>query len=204
MVGALSAEFFARPPRDVASDMIGCLLSYGGVAGIIVEVERYERWDAASHSFRGPRGRARTMFGPPGRLYVYRSYGVHWCVNVVCGAAGTGSAILIRAVAPVTGVALMESRRRTAVPRDLCRGPGRLTQAFGISGTLDGAVLAVGAGEHGVRVSAPERRAGRVVRSPRVGITRDADRLWRYSLDGSPWVSDPRPGAVGEPIAVAA
>jgi len=204
MVGPLGAEFFARPARDVAPELIGCLLAYGGVAGTIVEVERYEQWDAASHSFRGPRARARTMFGPPGRLYVYRSYGVHWCVNVVCDAVGVGSAVLIRAVAPVSGVAMMESRRRTAVRRDLCRGPGRLTQAFDITGILDGAPLARDAASDGVVVTAPEQGPGPVVRSRRIGISRDADRLWRYSLGGSPWVSGPRPTPAGEPVAAAA
>ena len=204
MVGALGAEFFARPARDVAPDLVGCLLAYGGVAGTIVEVERYEQWDAASHSFRGPRGRARTMFGPPGRLYVYRSYGVHWCVNVVCDAAGAGSAILIRAVEPVSGIPLMEVRRSVAARRDLCRGPGRLTQAFGITGALDGSALAGGTAADGVCITAPENRPGHIVRSPRIGITRDADRLWRYSLDGSPWVSDPRPAPVDDLMVPAA
>ncbi len=192
MVGALGAEFFGRPARDVAPELIGCLLTCAGATGTIVEVERYEQWDAASHSFRGPRPRAQTMFGPPGRLYVYRSYGIHWCLNVVCDATGVGSAVLIRAVEPVSGIALMESRRRTAVRRDLCRGPGRLTQAFGITGILDGAPLSADAASDGVAITAPAQHPGPVARSRRIGITRDADRLWRYFLDGSPWVSGPR------------
>jgi DNA-3-methyladenine glycosylase len=204
VVGALGVEFFARPAREVAPEMIGCLLAYGGVTGTIIEVERYEQWDAASHSFRGARGRAQTMFGPPGRLYVYRSYGLHWCANVVCEAAGAGSAILIRAVIPASGVALMESRRRTTVRRDLCRGPGRVTQAFGITGALDGAVLDGDVDAGGVRICAPANPPGSVVRSRRIGITRDANRLWRYSLEGSTWVSGPRLPAVRDMTAAAA
>ena len=103
----LDQEFFARPVGEVAMDLLGCALEVGGAAGTIVEVEHYQQDDPASHSFRGPTPRAAVMFGPPGRLYVYRSYGVHWCANVVCEAEGTGAAVLIRALAPIRGLELM-------------------------------------------------------------------------------------------------
>lgn len=203
MVGPLGAEFFARPAREVAPDLIGCVLEHDGVAGMIVEVERYEQWDAASHSFRGSRGRSGTMFGPAGRLYVYRSYGVHWCVNVVCDAEGIGSAVLLRAVEPTAGLEVMARRRALVALRDLCRGPGRLTQAFGITGALNGDELDLGTPPGGVRVLPRARMDIEVIRSPRIGITRDAARLWRYTLANSPWVSGKRVRSVAVRVPVA-
>ena len=200
MVNPLGADFFARPAREVAPDLIGCVLEGNGVAGVIVEVERYEHWDAASHSFRGPTPRSRVMFGPPGRVYVYRSYGQHWCVNIVCGGPGHGSAVLLRAVEPLVGLALMHERRGTAALVDLCRGPGRLAAAFGITGALNGTWLDDGGGQGGLRVLARTGHDVAVARGPRVGITRDADRRWRYALGDSPWVSGRRvrPGPTGD------
>jgi DNA-3-methyladenine glycosylase len=192
VVAALGADFFARPAREVAPELVGCVLTRGAVSGRIVEVERYEQWDAASHSFRGARTRARTMFGPAGHLYVYRSYGIHWCVNVVCGDAGFGSAILLRAAEPTEGVDLMRARRGVVATRDLCRGPGRLSQAFGITGVLDGVRLGEGGPADRLEIF-PRGGEIAVVRSPRIGIRRDAGRLWRYSQAGSGWVSGRRP-----------
>lgn len=189
MVTALGADFFARPAREVAPELVGCMLRVADAATRIVEVERYEPWDAASHSFRGARGRARTMFGDPGRLYVYRSYGIHWCLNVVCDAPGVGAAILIRAAEPVDGLDAMTARRPGVGVRDLCRGPGRLAAALGVTGDLDGRPL----GPDTAEILAPDVPPGPVVRTTRVGISRDTARRWRYCAAGSRFVSDPRP-----------
>ncbi len=191
MVMPLGVAFFARPAREVAPELVGCVLEANGVAGVIVEVERYEHWDAASHSFRGPTPRSRVMFGPPGHMYVYRSYGLHWCANIVCGPPGHGAAVLLRAVEPVDGLALMHARRGSAAVRDLCRGPGRLAAAFGITDDLNGARLSDGTGDGGLRVL-PRREDVAVARGPRIGITRDAGRAWRYTLADSAWLSGPR------------
>lgn len=200
MVTALGADFFARPAREIAPELVGCTLRVGDAAVRIVEVERYEPWDAASHSFRGVRGRARTMFGAPGRLYVYRSYGIHWCLNVVCGAAGVGAAVLIRAAEPLEGVDAMKSRRPGVRVRDLCRGPGRLAAALGVTGDLDGRPLGPGTAE----VFCSDGPPARLVRATRVGISRDTERRWRYCADGSPYVSAPRPTARPAPEVYAA
>lgn len=200
MVGALGVRFFARPAREVAADLVGCLLTGRGVAGIIVEVERYERWDAASHSFRGPRPRCRAMFGPPGRLYVYRSYGRHWCANIVCG--GGGAAVLLRAVEPTDGRDLMRLRRARVADRDLCRGPGRLAAAFAIDGADDGGELGPASDLH---VLPRSGGAVAVRRGPRIGISRDAGRAWRYTLEGSAWLSGgPRAAAAAERLQLVA
>ena len=180
----LGAAFFARPVAEVAPDLVGCSLLVDGVGGVIVEVERYQQDDPASHSFRGPSGRAAVMFGAPGHLYVYRSYGLHWCVNLVCEPEGRGAAVLLRALRPTHGLDVMAARRL------LCAGPGRLCAALGIDGGLDGAPAA-GPGA-AVRVGA---RAGpaEVVSGPRIGITKAADRPWRFGLAGSPYLSRPFP-----------
>lgn len=185
----LDEAFFARPVAEVAPDLVGCGLLAGGAGGVIVEVERYQEDDPASHSFRGPRGRAAVMFGPAGRLYVYRSYGLHWCLNLVCEPEGSGAAVLVRALAPAFGLEAMRARRGTP-DRLLCAGPGRLCAALGIDGGLDGAP-AVGPGA-AVRITG---RAGpvEVARGPRIGITRAAERPWRFGLAGSPYLSRPFP-----------
>jgi DNA-3-methyladenine glycosylase len=192
MVSPLGVDFFARPAREVAPDLIGCVLVGSDVAGVIVEVERYEHWDAASHSFRGPTPRSHVMFGPAGLLYVYRSYGLHWCANIVCGSPGQGSAVLLRAAEPTGGLGVMGERRGMTVARDLCRGPGRLAAAFGITGALNGAPLDDGSRAGGLRVLPRLHDDIVVARGPRIGITRDAGRPWRYALAGSPWVSGRR------------
>ena len=176
--------------RVVARDLVGWTLLVEGVGGVIVETEAYAPDDPASHTFGGRTSRNGTMFGPPGRLYVYRSYGVHWCANVVSGEEGVGAAVLLRALEPTTGLDAMRTRRGVDDPRLLAAGPGRLTQALAISGFHDGLDLA----EPPFELVAPETTRG-VVESPRVGITRAIDRPWRYSLAGSIFVSRPRPRA---------
>lgn len=184
----LDRDFFARPVAEVAPDLVGCVLTVDGVGGMIVETERYQEDDPASHSFRGPRGRARVMFGPPGHLYVYRSYGLHWCANLVCEPEGRGAAVLIRALAPLHGFPAMRARRRGAVDRLLCAGPGRLCEALAIDRHLDGS--------DALRPDGHVMLTGRagpveVVSGPRIGITLAADRPWRFGLAGSPYLSRP-------------
>jgi len=154
----------------------------------VVEAEAYDQTDPASHSFVGPTERNRVMFGPAGHVYVYFSYGVHWCVNVVTGKTGHGAAVLLRALEPMVGIELMEKRRRTRVRRDLCRGPGRLTQALGIDQRLNGSDL-VGGPVGFYRLSG---KAPAVEVSPRIGISKAAEVPWRFSAAGSPWVSGAR------------
>jgi len=184
----LGADFFARPVAEVAPDLVGCTLLVGGVGGVVVEAERYQEDDPASHSFRGPTPRAAVMFGPPGRVYVYRSHGIHWCMNLVCEAEGRGAAVLVRALEPVWGLAAMRERRGGCPDRLLCAGPGRLCQALGVDGALNGA-LAVGGrvAVHG-RTGPVDVRAG-----PRIGITRAVDEPWRFGLAGSGFLSRPFP-----------
>jgi DNA-3-methyladenine glycosylase len=161
-----------------------------GVGGILVETEAYAPGDPASHSYRGRTSRNATMFGPPGRLYVYRSYGIHWCANVVCGPEGVGAAVLLRALEPTQGLAEMHGRRGVQDPLALASGPGRLTQALGITRDHDGLPLDRPPFELHGRDGNPDLVAG-----PRVGIARAAERPWRYSLRSSPFVSRPRPQA---------
>jgi DNA-3-methyladenine glycosylase len=187
----LSEEFFAREVARIAPELVGCLLLVDGVGGVIVEVERYQEDDPASHSFRGPRGRAAVMFGPPGHLYVYRSYGIHWCANLVCEPEGQGAAVLVRALAPTHGLAAMRARRAGRPDRLLCAGPGRLCTALGVDGTLDGASAL---GEGRVALYAPDEPVD-VVCGPRIGISRAADRPWRFGLRGSAFLSRPFPAA---------
>lgn len=177
----LSREFFARSVHEVAPELVGCTLLVDGVGGPIVEVEAYDPSDPASHSYRGPTARNRSMFGPPGHAYVYRSYGVHWCVNLVCAGA---SAALVRALEPTHGVEAMAARRGLDDLRLLCAGPGRLCQALGITREYDGLPL----DEPPFALLAAEA-PGDVVIGPRVGITRATDQPWRYGLAGSRFLS---------------
>jgi DNA-3-methyladenine glycosylase len=157
---------------------------------VIVETEAYAPDDPASHAYRGPTRRNATMFGPPGRLYVYRSYGIHWCANVVCADEGVGAAALLRALEPTHGIDRMRARRKLDDPELLCSGPGRLTQALDLSGDHDGLSLDGPPFE-----LVPPNVQPQVMAGPRVGIARGVDRLWRYSLRGSVYVSRPRPPA---------
>lgn len=154
---------------------------------MIVETEAYAPGDPASHSYGGRTRRNATMFGPPARLYVYRSYGIHWCANVVCADEGVGAAVLFRALEPTCGVDRMQARRGVDDLKLLCAGPGRLTQALGLTGEHDGLPL------DGPPFELSPGGDVHVVPGTRVGITRGVDRLWRYSLSGSSYVSRPRP-----------
>jgi DNA-3-methyladenine glycosylase len=176
----------------VAPDLIGVTLLADGVGGRIVEVEAYDHEDPASHGYRGRTPRNASMFGPPGQAYVYRSYGIHWCLNLVCDDEGIANAVLVRAIEPAYGLDEMRARRRLEDPRLLCSGPGKLCQALAITGEHDGLPLDRPPFEL-------RGRSGRVevVAGPRVGITRAADLPWRYAEAGSRFVS--RPGAFARP-----
>jgi DNA-3-methyladenine glycosylase len=174
------------PAIELAPLLIGATLLVDGVGGIIVETEAYEADDPASHSFAGQRPRNRAMFGPPLTAYVYRSYGVHWCVNIVTGPVGHGAAVLLRAIEPTAGLAVMAERRRTVEPRLLASGPGRLTEALGISIAHDGLPLDAPPFELIPREGTPD-----IVAGPRIGITKAADRPWRFGLSGSRYLSRP-------------
>ncbi len=184
-----------RPPTEAAPRLLGAILTHDGVAVRLTEVEAYAGADdPGSHAFRGPTPRTAVMFGPPAHLYVYLTYGMHHCANVVCAPAGTAGAVLLRAGEVVEGVELARERRgagvRTIPDRDLARGPGRLCQALGIDLAQDGADLVSGA----VRLVPPRRAAppARVVTGPRVGLRAAPDRPWRYWLTGEPTVSSYR------------
>jgi DNA-3-methyladenine glycosylase len=180
----------ARSVHEAARALVGWTFLVDGVGGTIVEVEAYAPGDAASHSFPGLTRRNATMFGPPGRLYVYRSYGVHWCANVVCADEGVGAAVLLRALEPTTGIGRMTARRGLEDPLLLCSGPGRLTQALGVTGDHDGFQL-----DRPPFHLVPPVAPVSVVTGPRVGITRASELPWRYTLRGSTFVSRPRPRA---------
>ncbi|HLB03523.1 MAG TPA: DNA-3-methyladenine glycosylase [Gaiellaceae bacterium] len=182
--GPLSRAFFARSVHDVAPELIGCTLLVDGVGGRIVEVEAYDHEDPASHGYAGLTERNRSMFGPPGFAYVYRSYGAHWCLNVVCESEGVAAAVLIRALEPTRGIEAMRARRGVEDLRLLCSGPGRLCQALTVTREHDGLAL----DEPPFEVLARDG-ATQVVTGPRVGITRAADLPWRYGLAGSKYVS---------------
>jgi DNA-3-methyladenine glycosylase len=187
----LGPDFFARSVHDVAPDLVGATLLVEGVGGTIVEVEAYDHEDPAAHGYGGRTVRNASMFGPPGRAYVYRSYGVHWCLNFVCEAEGMASAVLIRALEPTEGLDVMRARRGLDEPRLLCSGPGRLCQALGITDEHDGLPLDTPPFRLHARAQEVELASG-----PRIGITQAADRPWRYGLAGSKFLSRslrPRP-----------
>jgi DNA-3-methyladenine glycosylase len=179
-------DFFDRSVHEVAPELIGATLLFRGIGGTIVEVEAYHHTDPAAHSFGGQTARNAVMFGPPGYAYVYRSYGIHWCVNFVCEHEGSASAVLIRALEPIAGLPTMRRRRGLAAPHLLCAGPGRLCEALGISGAHNGLALDRPPFELRARASAAE-----IVVGPRIGITKAADSPWRYGLKGSRFVSKP-------------
>jgi DNA-3-methyladenine glycosylase len=180
----LQREFFARPVHEVAPGLIGATLLVDGVGGRIVEVEAYDQDDPASHSFRGRTARTASMFGPPGHAYVYRSYGVHWCLNLVCAEDGRAEAALVRALEPTHGLEAMRERRGLEPARSLCSGPGKLCQALGITRVHDGLPLDEPPFELLARESPSQITVGQ-----RIGITRAVEQPWRYGLAGSPFLS---------------
>ena len=182
----LRCDFFARSVHAVAPELIGVTFLFNGVGGRIVEVEAYHHTDPAAHSYGGRTERNAVMFGPPGFAYVYRSYGIRWCVNFVCEPEGSASAVLIRAIEPLEGLAKMRRRRGLADARLLCSGPGRVCEALGITRAHNALAL-----------DAPpfelHRRTGKVeiAVGPRIGLTKAVDQPWRYGLAGSRFLSKP-------------
>jgi DNA-3-methyladenine glycosylase len=186
----LGAFFFARSVHTVARELIGCRLFYKGGGGTIVETESYERDDPACHAYAGLTKRTEVLFGPPGRAYVYLSYGIHSLLNAVAEPAGEAAAVLIRALEPTTGLEAMRSRRGERPDAELCSGPGKLTEALGIGLDANGADLAA---EPFLLLPPEAGWSGGVVTGPRVGITKAVEQPWRFSLEGSGFVSRPRP-----------
>jgi DNA-3-methyladenine glycosylase len=180
----LKRAFFDRSVHKVAPDLIGATFLVDGVGGIIVEVEAYHHTDPAAHSFRGPTARNRVMFGPAGFSYVYRSYGIHWCVNFVCEEEGSASAVLIRALQPTHGIPLMRRRRGLHDERTLCSGPGKLCEALGI--TFEHSELPLD--KPPIALHARVGKAD-ILTDIRIGITKAIDLPWRYGLNGSKFVS---------------
>lgn len=182
----LSRAFFKRNVHEVAPELIGATLLYKGVGGRIVEVEAYDQTDPAAHSYNGPTTRNAVMFGPPGYAYIYRSYGIHWCLNFVCEPKGSAGAVLLRALEPTAGLPTMRRRRGAMADRLLCSGPGRLCEALGIT-----------IADYGLALDEPpfelQARSGEVevVTGPRIGLTKAVDYPWRYGLKGSPFLSKP-------------
>lgn len=182
----LRAADFAGEAPDVARALVGALLLVDGVGGVIVETEAYDAREPASHSHVGPTPRNRSMFGPPGHAYVYRSYGLHWCLNLVCREAGHGAGVLIRAIEPRDGLDRMRARRGVDDVRLLCSGPGRVGQALGITRALDG--LSLETPPFALRAAPPGLA---VACGPRIGISRAQELPWRFVLAGSPFLSRP-------------
>jgi DNA-3-methyladenine glycosylase len=189
--GAMSQSYlagidFLDPSPDVARQLIGVIVLVDGVGGRIVETEAYDGEDPASHSYSGPTERNFAMFGPPAHVYVYRSYGIHWCMNFVCREDGHGAGVLIRAIEPLAGIETMRARRGTRDDRLLCSGPGKLGQALGVTRALNARALA----EPPFELSAAPPGV-EVVTGPRIGISKAVDVPWRFGLAGSRWVSKP-------------
>lgn len=185
----LSSAFYDRDPREVAVDLLGCVLAHrspdGLSAGVIVETEAYRPEDPACHAYSGPTLRNRTIFGAPGLAYIYLSYGTHHLINAVCESAGVGSAVLIRALQPIEGLDLMSRRRGRE--NNLCNGPGRLTQALGVGIGFDAHNLS----KTPLTILSSEVPAGEIVATTRIGISRGADLPWRYLILGEENVSVP-------------
>ena len=183
----LEREFFARPPREVAANLIGCTLSHRGVGGLIVETEAYERDDPACHAYGGPTRRNAPLFGPPGMTYVYLCYGIHSMFNIVAELEGTAAAILIRALEPTHGTDAMYERRGVADVRALCSGPGKICEALGIELAQSG----MDALAEPFELRSPDVGERKIVDGPRIGLTKAADYPWRYCLAGSRFLSRP-------------
>ena len=190
----LERDFYARSVHDVARDLIGCTVRHAGAAGRIVETESYHMDEAACHAYAGVTNRTSTLFGPPGHAYVYFSYGVHSLLNAVAETEGVGAAVLIRALEPVEGIEVMRARRGLERIEDLCSGPGKLTQALGISLDLNGSSLVDGPIEVLARDSAA--RPPRIVLGERIGISKAVDLPWRFCDADSRHVSRPWPAAM--------
>ncbi len=182
----LTRRFFDRPVLKVAPDLIGATLTVGGVGGMIVEVEAYHHTEPAAHSYGGMTERNAVMFGPPGYAYVYRSYGIHWCLNFVCEEDGSASAVLIRALEPSQGLAAMRRRRALPDERALCSGPGKLCEALGVTRRHNGLPLDASPFELRARTMRPG-----IVSGPRIGITKAVDHPWRFGLKDSRFLSKP-------------
>ncbi len=182
----IERSFFERSVHEVAPDLVGATLLVDGAGGVVVEVEAYDSEDPAAHGFRGRTERNASMFGPAGHAYVYRSYGVHWCLNLVCEEAGSPAAVLIRALEPTAGLARMRERRGVEEPRLLCAGPGRLCQALAVSREHDGLAL----DEPPFELRAPAGPV-EVAAGTRIGISVATDLPWRYVLAGSRYLSRP-------------
>lgn len=189
----LGRAFYERSVHDVARDLVGCLVRHGGVAGRIVETESYHQSEPACHAHAGLTPRTRTLYGPPGRAYVYLSYGLHSLLNAVAEHEGVGAAVLIRALEPVEGIEEMRARRGVERPEDLCSGPGKLTQALGVGLEMNGGSLVDGPIEVLARPAGPSPR---LVRGERIGITRAARLEWRFCDAASRHVSRPWPAAM--------
>jgi DNA-3-methyladenine glycosylase len=188
---AFGDEWYGRPVVQVARDLLGCVVRHGETAGVIVETEAYHDSEPACHAHIGVTARTHILFGPPGRAYVYRSYGIHALLNAVCEPEGVGAAVLIRALEPLEGIELMRERRRLHRVEDLCSGPGKLTQALGIELDLNGTDLA--AGPVTIEPAAAGWERVEPVVGTRIGITKAAELPWRFCVPGSPSVSRPRP-----------
>ena len=189
--GRLGAEFFTRSVHDVARELIGCSLTFGECEGAIVETESYERDDPACHAYGGRTARNEVLFGPPGFAYVYLSYGIHNLLNFVAEPEGRAAAVLIRALTPTRGLDAMRERRGRSEDRELCSGPGKLSQALGVGLEQNGAPL--DRLPFTVREPVGAWRGTRVLAGPRVGITRATERPWRFCAAGCEHVSRPRP-----------
>jgi DNA-3-methyladenine glycosylase len=184
----LDASFFDRSVHLVARELVGCRLFYGGVGGIIVETESYERDDPACHAYVGLTERTEVLFGPPGRAYVYLSYGIHSLLNFVAEAEGEAAAVLIRALEPTAGIEAMRERRGERSDRDLCSGPGKLAEALGIDLDDNDADLSR---DPFLLLPPDEGWSGEVLTGPRIGITKAVERPWRFCAAGSPYLSRP-------------
>ncbi len=199
---ALGPEFYARPVVEVAQELLGCTLTQGETTGIVVETEAYHDSEPACHAHIGRTARTHVLFGPPGRAYVYRSYGIHALLNAVAEPEGVGAAVLVRALEPVRGLELMRGRRGLEATEDLCSGPGKLTQALGIEIDANATNLATGPVRFGPRPPGWEDVA--FLAGPRIGITKAVELPWRFCAIGSRSVSRPWPPGLRARLAAAA